>query len=351
MKLLVRVPNWLGDAVMCIPALAAVRTRWPQAQITLLGRPWILSIYAGQGLADWLGNNQGDRAENLAGQPSRELHSSDLRMMKFDCALLLQNAFRAAWTAWRAGIPQRIGYGRDGRSLLLTEPIAVPRRGEIPVHESYYYLELLRRAGWIDALPQVNEIRLRVSEQSKSRAESVLAAAGADASHRRLRVAIAPGASYGSAKCWPVERFAALGDRLVEGFSADVILFGAAGERDVATRIAARMKSKPVNLAGQTQVVDLPALLAACDAFIGNDSGAMHVAAAVGLPVVAIFGPTDPHGTAPVTPRRTLVQKHVFCSPCFLRHCPIDHRCMKRIAVEDVLAAARAWLTEGQNPR
>jgi heptosyltransferase-2 len=343
-KLLVRVPNWLGDAVMCIPALAATRARWPQAEITLLGRPAVSELFAGQGLADrlvifahegrhggWLG------AGRLA---------SGLRGEKYDCALLLQNAFAAAWIAWRAGIGERIGYARDARSWLLTKAIPVPQPGETPVHECYYYLELLRRAGWISELPEVKEIRLRVSDDARLKAQVTLAAAGSSATPKRIRVALAPGAAYGSAKCWPVERYAALADRLIREVAADVILFGAPSERGVASRIAAAMQEKPLVLAGQTRSGDLPGLFAACDLFIGNDSGAMHVAAAVGLPVVAIFGPTDPHGTAPVTPRCTLVQQRVACSPCFLRHCPIDHRCMTRVDVQSVFAAARSWLEQ-----
>jgi heptosyltransferase-2 len=157
---------------------------------------------------------------------------------------------------------------------------------------------------------------------------------------------MAPGAAYGSAKCWQLDRYAALADRLIADFGATVILFGTASERQVAERIAALMRCHPVNLAGKTPVGELPALFAACNLFVGNDSGAMHVAAAVGLPVVAIFGATDPEGTAPVTPQQTLVQQHVSCSPCFLRHCPVDHRCMTRVTVDAVYAAARAWMEQ-----
>lgn len=344
MKILVRATNWVGDAVMSIPALAALRQRFPQAEIVLLARPTVAGLYRGQGLADRVllfdhtGRHRGLRGvERLA----RELHEEH-----FPIAVLLQNAFQAAWLAWRAGIPERIGYARDLRSWLLTKAVPVPRPGEIPPHERFYYLELLRRAGLIGDLPQTDEIRLRVAPEAVERAREKLRAAGAH-DDSRVRVALAPGAAYGSAKCWPVERYAQLADRLIAEFAADVILFGAPAERAVAERIAAAMRRQAIMLAGQTQTDELPALLAACQLFIGNDSGAMHVAAAAGLPVVAIFGPTDPEGTAPVTPRRTLVREPVACSPCFLRHCPIDHRCMTRITVEAVLAAAAQWLSRG----
>lgn len=341
MKILVRATNWVGDAVMSIPALAALRQRFPRAEIVILARPSVAGIYRGQGLADRV--LRFDSAGKHRGLRGLERLARELRDQHFQTAVLLQNAFQAAWLAWRAGIPERIGYARDLRSWLLTKAIPVPRAGEIPPHERFYYLELLRRAGLLDEVPQANEIRLRVEPEAAERAKEKLRAAGVR-DDGRPRVALAPGAVYGSAKCWPAERYAQLADRLIAEFGADVIVFGASAERAVAERIAAAMRSRAIMLAGQTQIDELPALLAACQLFIGNDSGAMHVAAAVGLPVVAIFGPTDPEGTAPVTSRWTLVREPVECSPCFLRHCPIDHRCMRRITVDAVLAAAAQWL-------
>ncbi|HEV2489055.1 MAG TPA: lipopolysaccharide heptosyltransferase II [Candidatus Acidoferrales bacterium] len=338
MKLLVRATNWVGDAVMSIPALETVRAKWPQAEISVIARPWVADLYRVQPFADRVIPLSAS-ANGLRGV---ERFTKELRRERFDCALLLQNAFSAAWLAWRAKIPQRIGYARDGRSALLTSAVHVPRSGEIPPHESYYYLELLRRAGWIDAWSQVEEIRLQVSSDAKESAEAQLLKAGIRTNS--LRIAIAPGAAYGSAKCWIPERFAAVADGLVEDFGADVILFGADSEIGVSRQIASQMRHRPVNLAGQTTIGQLPALFSRCHLFVGNDSGAMHVAAAAGIPVVAVFGSTDPQGTAPVTPRRTLVQNLVSCSPCFLRECPVDHRCMTRVEVDDVRNAARRWL-------
>jgi heptosyltransferase-2 len=239
----------------------------------------------------------------------------------------------------------RIGYDREGRGFLLTHAVDAPRPGEVPAHEAYYYLELLRRAGWIERLPAVEHIALRAEPAERERAEEILSRRGAR--HGAFRVALAPGAAYGSAKCWPAACYAALADRLIADFDADVILFGTVLERVVAERISAAMRHRPVMLAGETSIGDLPELLAACQLFIGNDSGAMHVAAAVGLPVVGIFGSTDPAGTAPVTPRFTLVRHPVSCSPCFLRECPVDHRCMTRIEAGAVYEAARPWMVRG----
>jgi heptosyltransferase-2 len=340
MKILVRATNWVGDAIMALPALRAVRAKWPEAEISVLARPYVADIYRGQRVADRL-IGYDPRGEHRGWQ-GRERLARELRAERFDLAILFQNAFDAAWLAWRAGIAQRVGYARDGRSLLLTQAIAVPQAGEIPAREQFYYLELLHRAGWIEKPRGEELIALEVSEEQRRRASLFLLEAGARPHAPRL--AIGAGASYGSAKCWPPERFAALANRLAAGFDGDVILFGTSAEQPVAEAIMAGMKRAPINLTGRTAIAELPGLLSQCHLFVGNDSGAMHVAAAVGLPVVAVFGPTDPLGTAPVTPRFSLVQEKPYCSPCFLRRCPTDHRCMKAIAPEAVTAAAQTWL-------
>ncbi len=340
MKILIRATNWVGDAIMALPALRAVRNRFPDAQIAVLARPYVADIYRGQQICDELipYDPRGDHA----GLSGRESLVGELRSHKFDLALLLQNAFDAAWLTWRAGIPQRIGYARDGRSLLLTKPVPVPKRGEIPAHEQFYYLELIRRAGWLDTSGEEKCISLKLAPGLREQAESRLLAAGSRP--KALRVAIGAGASYGSAKCWPPEKFTDVANRLTTQFDADVILFGTPAESSVSSAISAGLHRPPIDLTGKTAIADLPALLSQCHLFIGNDSGAMHVAAAVGLPVVAVFGPTDPHGTAPVTPRCTVIQEKPYCSPCFLRRCPTDHRCMTRVTPDAVEAAARSWL-------
>lgn len=341
MKLLVRATNWIGDAVMSLPALAAVRGRWPSAEISVLARAPVAELYRGQGIADRL--IVIDHPGRHSGWLGRARLARELRRERFDVALLLQNAFEAAWLAWRARIPVRIGYNRDGRGFLLTRAADVPQPGEVPTHETYYYLELLRRVGWIERLEPVTEIRLSVDAAACTRAEELLRRAGARVGAKRI--ALAPGASYGMAKCWPAARYATLADRWIADFDADVVLFGTAAERGVAQRIMRTMRHRAVSLVGETRAADLPALLAQCHLFLGNDSGAMHVAAAVGLPGVAVFGPTDASGTAPLAPDFRLVQQPVSCSPCFLRHCPVDHRCMTRIGVDAVDAAVRPLLT------
>jgi lipopolysaccharide heptosyltransferase II len=345
-KILVRATNWVGDAVMSIPALEAIRARWPEAEIAVLARGHVAGLYRGQRFADRLiviepaaGRGRWLAVERLA---------AALRRERFDWGVALANSFASAWLLWRAGVAERVGYAREGRAWLLTRAVAPPRAGELPAHESHGYCELLRRAGWLESLPQLERICLPVSPAARDEAREKLGrAAGESAAPPRLRVALAPGAVNSRAKCWPAERYAELADRLVAEFSAAVVLFGAASEREVARRIQARMRHRPIDLAGQTTIEELPALLAACDLFVGNDSGAAHVAAAVGLPAVVVFGPTDPERTRPLSPRVTVVREPVSCSPCLLRDCPVDHRCMNRVGVEKVYAAARRWMADG----
>jgi heptosyltransferase-2 len=342
LKIMIRATNWVGDAIMALPALRAVRQRHPDAAISIVARPYVADIYRDQQICDELIPYDPNGVHR--GWSGREKLAADLRNRKFDIALLLQNAFDAAWLAWRAQIPQRIGYARDSRSLLLTKAIPVPKSGEIPAHEKFYYLELLRRAGWLDQLTDEPHIALRVPDAARQRATQTLLENGARP--HTARIAVGAGASYGSAKCWPPERFAKSLNALLSHTDADVILFGTPGELPVSTAIASELQRAPINLTGKTSIADLPALLSQCHLFLGNDSGAMHVAAAVGLPVVAIFGPTDPNGTAPVTPRITIVQQKPYCSPCFLRRCPTDHRCMTAVTPAMVEFALQSALSE-----
>jgi len=342
LKIMIRATNWVGDAIMALPALRAIRQRHPDANISIVARPYVADIYREQQVCDELipYDPNGDHR----GWSGREKLIADLRSRNFDVALLLQNAFDAAWLAWRAQIPQRIGYARDARTLLLTKAIPVPKSGEIPSHEKFYYLELLRRAGWLDQLPDEPHITLRVSDAARQRASQTLLEDGARP--HALRIAVGAGASYGSAKCWPPDRFAKALNSVLSHADADIILFGTPAELPVSAAIASELQRAPINLTGKTSIADLPALLSQCHLFLGNDSGAMHVAAAVGLPVVVVFGPTDPDGTAPVTPRLTIVQQKPYCSPCFLRRCPTDHRCMTAVTPAMVDTALQSALAE-----
>jgi heptosyltransferase-2 len=263
-----------------------------------------------------------------------------LRPRRFDTAILLQNAFEAAAISYVAGIPERIGYGRDGRGFLLTRAIPVPKPGEIPRHESFYYLELLRRAGIIDELPQNDAIRLEGAPTAR--------ASGLDRFHQlglgETVIGVSPGAAYGTAKRWLPERFADSAIRVANELGAAVAIFGSKDERNlcqsVATSISASIVKPVKNFAGETSLAEFIDLAAACRVYLTNDSGAMHIASALGVPTVAIFGATDDQATGPTGPLAKVVREPVECSPCLKRECPIDHRCMTRVSAARVADTA-----------
>jgi heptosyltransferase-2 len=321
---------------MSLPALQALRSAFPAAHIAVLARPWVAGVYARETFADEvIPYTAGKGWKDVAGK----LHAArQLRAQRFDTAILLQNAFEAAALVWLAGIPRRIGYDRDGRGLLLTDAVPVPRPGEIQPHQRFYYLELLRRAGLIDSMPGVPAIRLGG------------AAAAARAGRDRFLImgwsnvtGVSPGAAFGTAKRWIPERFvesaAALGN--------PVALFGSGDERALCETIADALRARRVpvrNFAGQTSLSEYIELAAACSIYLTNDSGGMHIASALGVPTVAIFGATDHIATGPAGELARVVRVPVDCSPCLLRECPIDHRCMKAVTSEQVIEEASALL-------
>jgi len=329
-KILVRATNWVGDAVMSLPALRALRRRFPQARISILAKPWVADLYARENVCDDLIPYTADTlGEKLAAARA-------LRPRHFDTAILLQNAFEAAAISYAAGIPERIGYSRDGRGFLLTRAIPVPRPGEIPRHERFYYLELLRRAGIIAELPQSGAIRLEVAPTAR--------AAGLDRFHQlglgENVIGVSPGAAYGTAKRWLPERFAKSANQLAGELSATVAIFGSTAERELCSSIAASITTRVRNFAGETNLAEFIDLAAACRVYLTNDSGAMHIASALGVPTVAVFGATDDQATGPTGPLAKVVREPVECSPCLKRECPIDHRCMTRVSAERVAETA-----------
>jgi len=321
-RLLVRLPNWLGDAVMALPALAGVRSTFPQTVLTVAGIPSITPVFE----------------ENTAGRPEqvvsldRAREAATLRVGNYDAALLLTNSFRTAWAAKRSGIPNRWGYASSARGPLLTQRLARPRR---EMHQSEYYLELVRGLGF--EAPAIAP-RIRVTEATRLRADLFLAAAGV--SDEAVIVGFAPGAAYGYAKRWPPDRVAQVIIRLAREHRASCVLVGVAGDREAGREIEFTLPPdvRVANLIGRTDLRLLIGVLQRCRAFVSNDSGAMHLAAALGVPVTAIFGPTNERATAPLGDHDVILQD-VFCRPCMLRECPIDHRCMKRISADAVYGA------------
>jgi heptosyltransferase-2 len=274
-------------------------------------------------------------------------HAEALKAGGFDLAILFTNSFASALAASRAGIAERWGYRRDWRGRLLTRAVPVRSRSRTTPessgrHHSAYYLRLVAALGLpLEAGPVPP---LVPSAAAVERAGALLAEAGLDGEARL--VGFAPGAAYGSAKRWPPERVAgAIAGVTRQG--ARAVLVGAAADREIARAIQSALdpavRASVVDLVGRTDVATLMATLARCAVVVANDSGAMHVASAVGRPVVAIFGPTDERATAPMGPH-TLVRHDVFCRPCLLRACPIDHRCLRRIEAADVIKAVARHL-------
>jgi heptosyltransferase-2 len=322
-RLCVRATNWLGDAVMSLPALRAIRATFPHAHLAVIARPSVAGIYERESSVD----------EVIVYSSPRFEFARRLRACRFDAAILLQNAFDAALIAWLAGIPERIGYRRDARGPLLTRPIPVPESGEIPRHERFYYLELLRRAGLIERYPESNAIRLDRLDEARTAGLSQLAGLHIDTPP----VGISPGAAYGGAKRWPAERFVEA-VRLLP--PSPVLVFGAPSEAPLCETVASALPGAR-SLAGHTTLGQFIELASVCRVFLTNDSGAMHVASAAGVPTVAVFGATDDTTTGPTGPLARVVREHAECAPCLLRECPIDHRCMTRVTPERVAAVAR----------
>jgi heptosyltransferase-2 len=340
-KILIRGTNWVGDSVISIPAMREIRRVFPRAQISLLVRPWVRDIFSAVDFIDEI--LEYDKAGIHHGWAGFHRLVCDLKSRKFDLAILLQNAFEAALIAWCARIPERIGYARDGRSLLLTNACRIDP-GVRRVHQAYYYLGILSEMGWIAshlwenpnyALP----IRVGIQDSDTAAAEEMLRTAGIP-EHETV-VGINPGAFYGAAKRWFPDRYAAVADALAKRYDARIIIFGSSNDVRVAEEVTAKMASRPVVLTGRTTLGELMALIKKCRLLITNDSGPMHLAAALDVPQLAIFGSTSEIATGPLSTRAVVIKHPVDCNPCFLRECTTDFRCMKGVSVERVLEEAQ----------
>ncbi len=330
-RILVRQVNWVGDAVLTLPALVALAHRFPQAEITLLVKPWVRGIFAGQAAVDRiLEYRSGDAHRGITG---RWRLARALRAEQFDLAVMLPNSLDAALVPWLAAIPLRVGRPTDCRSWLLTHPVA---EGPVPPgrHQVERYLDIVRAFGGDgEASP-----RLVATAEARQRGGQLLEDHGIAPGD--LVVAVNPGSIYGSAKRWPVERFAAVADGLADRSGVRIALIGSEREHPILERVAAEMRRPVVKLGGRTDLGTLVGVLERASLLLTNDTGAMHIAAALGTPVLAVFGPTDVRTTGPLGAHTRIVREPVPCSPCLLRECPIDHRCMTRVTVDEVLSAA-----------
>jgi len=335
-KILIRGTNWIGDAVLASPAVTAIGKHFEKAEITLLAKPHVCSLLSGhpyihhQLVFDAQGIHRGFRGKKKLIQ--------EVRAHSFDMLILFQNSFESALWGVFSKIPIRYGYRTDGRGFLLTHPISVPV-SIFEKHHIYYYLELLKPLG-IEAGPLA--LILETSEEEDRWANEQLRSLGV--SSREFLIGFNPGAAYGAAKRWPVDRFSELGKRLVQQYPAKVLVFGNQEEHPLGKKIAESMQKNAIVLAGKTTLRQLMALLKRCDLLVTNDSGPMHVAMGLNVPVVAIFGSTNPKITGPFGKGGMVVKQDVVCSPCQLRVCPIDHRCMEWVTVGEVFSAVTQCL-------
>jgi len=339
-SLLVRATNWLGDAVMTTPALAGLRGAFPGARIALLAKPLVAELFRHHPDVDEV--IVYERPGRHEGATGRLRLGGELRRRRFDAALLLQNAFDAALVAFLARIPERAGYPTDGRRLLLSLPVPLTR-DILQRHEVEYYLCLLDGLGVPRPKPPI--LKLLVTDEERAGIASRLASLGLKPGSPI--VAINPGATYGSAKRWYPDRFAAVADALSEEWGAAVAVVGSPAETPLAGEIEAAVRRGVVNLAGKTTVREMMALLSLSSFLVTNDSGPMHIGAALGVPLVAIFGPTDWRRTSPWTSLAKVVRVEIDCSPCSLRTCDRGHECMLAVTPEMVVDAARQLLPGG----
>lgn len=337
-RILVRSTNWIGDVVMTLPALEALRERFPESRILVLARSWVAPLVRAHPAVD--GVLELTRGRGRAGHALEVLRvASRVRRMRFDMAVLFQNAFEAALIGWVARVPVRVGYDTDARRPLLTHPLS-RKRAPTHRHQVEYYLDLVRALGWKG---MAREPRLFTTPEDRDDASKILAAEGLSSSG--MRIGVAPGAAYGPAKRWPPERFARVADQAAEIWQAPVLILGSKGDARACEAVAGRMKHPAVNLCGRTGLGQAVALIESCGLFLTNDSGLMHVASALNVPTVAIFGSTDPVATGPRSPWARVVRNPVECSPCFRTVCPTDFRCMLGITAERVWQEAKQLLS------
>ncbi|MBI5893611.1 MAG: lipopolysaccharide heptosyltransferase II [Deltaproteobacteria bacterium] len=336
--ILVRVPNWIGDAVLCEPAVRTIRGNFPDANITILAKPWVAPIF--------LNNPSVDECIEY---DSNGLHKGIfgrirlikmLRKKRYDLAILFQNAFDATFLAFMAGIPETWGYSTDVRGFLLTKSVRV--KDEIKkCHQIFYYMNLLEEIGLKvdrDLKPQIY-----VSDEESRRAQRFLEENGLN--FDKIIIGINPGASYGMAKRWFPERFANIANRMIDEHAAQVIIFGSNGDDDICKEVFQKLKTNAINLCARTNLRELISIIKKCSLFITNDSGPMHISASLGVPTAAIFGSTDPALTSPIGDKVCVVKKDIECSPCFERECRYGHyRCMEMVSVEDVYNASVKFL-------
>jgi heptosyltransferase-2 len=340
MKILVRGTNWVGDAVMTIPALRELRRIFPDAEITLYTRSWAEGIFRDADFIDKIltfDKTKSKIKDTLA-------QASEIKKHGFDLAVLLTNSFETALVAKLARIPRRFGYAKESRGFLLTNSVPIPVWKD-ERHEVFYYLNLvaeIEREYFNQKTVPENEPRidLKVSAERRSLARKILAENGVDLSKKTIALGV--GSTNSRAKRWHAESYAKLNDLLQTDLDANVVLVGAKDEAEVSAEVFAKSEKKPIILTGKTNLAEAVAVLSEIDLLVSNDMGLAHIAPAVGAETIVIFGPTNEKTTQPVGSE--IIRKFPDCAPCMLRDCPIDHRCMTQISPREVFEKAKAKL-------
>lgn len=328
-KIVVRMPNWLGDAVMGTPILEDIKRDNPQAHLSVLCHSGIKSLLEANPYIDNFISFSRDKKTDT--QEKQRIYQS-LKEQAFDAGILLTRSFSSAWWFWQGKVKNRIGFADHLRKLLLTHPQKAPIDEEY-VHQVLTYKKLL---GPLGIQQSHTEPKLYIRPEEKNQAVQDLEGYGITSEH--LVIGVNPGAAFGSAKCWLPERFVELNRRLMITPHVRLIYFGDNSGKSLVDDICSHFGPRVVNLAGKTTLRSFMAYLSLCNCLVTNDSGPMHVAAALKTPLVAIFGSTNEIKTGPYA-SGTIIHKHTACSPCYLRQCPIDFRCMKSITVDDVYNA------------
>ncbi|MCP4577597.1 MAG: lipopolysaccharide heptosyltransferase II [Deltaproteobacteria bacterium] len=320
-RILIRATNWVGDAVMTLPALEAVREDFPGRHITVLAKPWVAPVFEHHPAVDRvLVFDKGKGAR--AGFVEMLRMSRFIYKERFDLAILFQNAFEAALLAFLGRVKLRVGYKTDGRGFMLTHGVSLNQK-VLRIHQVGYYCAILRAMGWP---AEDRDPSLHMGREAREQAAGVLKSNGVDPDN--FIVGLSPGAVFGSAKRWPPDRFAEIGDRVVEKWGAKIVVFGSGGEKAIGDRVCATMKHRALNFCGKSSLGVAMGAISLCRFFVTNDSGLMHMASALGLPTVAVFGSTDHVTTGPRGPKTRIVRRAVSCAPCLKQECPTDHRCM-----------------------
>lgn len=332
-KIVIRAPNWVGDSVLALPAMNTVKKNFPEAEVWVAAQEWVKDLFImGDMFSGVLSLSKHNGFKNLRDS------ARSLRNSHFDVGILFTNSFASALVFYMARIPQRWGYGKDGRGILLTKKIPVQSNENRP-HQAHYYLDLLSALG-LEKSPE--ELSLTVDEAEKVRVKEWLKSRNIPI--QRPLVIFNPGAYYGSSKRWPVEHYAELAALLQNRAQAQILITGSAAETPLAEAISARITNGLHILTGQTNLSRLAALISLADLFVTNDSGPMHLANSLKVPLVALFGPTEPARTGPFQQPATVLHKGAPCWPCLYRQCPYDHRCMTDISPGEVYEACQKFL-------